>query len=87
MGHFKSLYWICYNIVSILYFGVFFFHYKACGTLAAQPGIKSILPALEGKVLITGLPGKSPNTCSLSYIKIQRMEKKTQNKYDIVSTI
>ena len=34
-----------------------FFGIKACGNLAPQPGIKPALPALEGDVLTTGLPG------------------------------
>ena len=37
-----------------------FFGREACGILAPRPGIKPALPALEGKVLTTGLPGKSP---------------------------
>ena len=46
-------------------FGVFLFCFilfclKACGILAAGLGIKSALPALEGKVLSTGPPEKSP---------------------------
>ena len=55
-----SLYWICYNIASVLcsVLGVFF-GCKACGILAPQPGIKLIPAALEGKVLTTGPPGKS----------------------------
>ena len=32
---------------------------KACGILAPQPGTKPTTPALEGKVLTTGPPGKS----------------------------
>ena len=36
-----------------------FFGHKACGILALQPGIKPTPPALEGKVLTTGPPGKS----------------------------
>ena len=36
-----------------------FFGIKACGNLAPQPGIKPALPALEGEVSTTGLPGKS----------------------------
>ena len=32
---------------------------EACGILAPWPGIKPTSPALEGKVLIAGLPGKS----------------------------
>ena len=36
---------------------------KACGILAPQPGVEPAPPALEGKVLTTGPPGKS-----LSYL-------------------
>ena len=32
---------------------------EACGILALWPGIETVPPALEGKVLTTGLPGKS----------------------------
>ena len=32
---------------------------EACGILALWPGIKPAPPALEGKILTTGLPGKS----------------------------
>ena len=62
---FSSLYWICYNIASVLCFGFFFFVFfvffghEACGILAPRPGIKPVPPALEGEVLTTGLPGKS----------------------------
>ena len=35
-----------------------FFGHEACGVLASQPGIKPAPPALEGKVLTTGPPGK-----------------------------
>ena len=37
-----------------------FFGYEACGTLAPWPGIEPAPSALEGKVLTTGPPGKSP---------------------------
>ena len=50
----KSLYWICYNIVSVWFFGC-----EACGLLGPWPGIEPVPCALEGKVLTTGLPGKS----------------------------
>ena len=53
---FLSLYWICYNIVSMLFW---FSCSEACGILAPQPGIKPTPPALEGKVLTTGPPGRS----------------------------
>ena len=46
-------------IVLLLFFVLFFFGPKACGILAPQPGIEPMHPALEGKVLITGWPGKS----------------------------
>ena len=35
-----------------------FFSSESCTNLAPQPGIKPATPALEGEVLITGLPGK-----------------------------
>ena len=42
-----------------------FFGHEACGILAPWPGIERTLPALEGEVLINGLPGKSQSTNSL----------------------
>ena len=54
VDHFKSLYWICYSIASVLCFG-----FLAHGILAPRPGIEPVPPALEGKVLITAQPGKS----------------------------
>ena len=36
-----------------------FFGREACGILAPPPGIEPAPPALEGKVLTTGPPGKS----------------------------
>ena len=50
--YFKSLYWIYYNITSLLCLGFF----GEWGILAPQPGIEPTPSALEGKVLITGLP-------------------------------
>ena len=37
-----------------------FFCLKTCEILAPRPGIEPAPPALEGEVLTTGLPGKSP---------------------------
>ena len=34
---------------------------EACEVLAPSPGIKPMPPALEGKILTTGPPGKSWN--------------------------
>ena len=33
---------------------------KACGILVSQPGIDPVSPALQGGLLTSGLPGKSP---------------------------
>ena len=43
------------------YFQLMFwiFGREACGILPPQPGVEPELLALEGKILITGLPGKS----------------------------
>ena len=46
---------MCYNIDSVLCF----IGREACGILASQPGMEPKPPALEGKLLTTGLPGKS----------------------------
>ena len=48
---------ICYNIASVFMF--WFFGHKPYGILSPQPGIEPAPPALEGKVLTTGPPGKS----------------------------
>ena len=37
-----------------------FFGLEACGILTRWPGIQPALLALEGEVLSSGLPGKSP---------------------------
>ena len=59
MDHFQSLYWICYNIASVLCFGVL--EREACGILPPQLWIEPADPALEGKVLTTRPPEKSPH--------------------------
>ena len=41
------------------YFLSLFFGHEACEILAPQPGMKPVLPAMEGKVLTTRPPGKS----------------------------
>ena len=57
MDHLKNLYWICYNIASVLRVG--FFGHKVRGILAPQPGIEPTPSTLEGEGLTTGPPGKS----------------------------
>ena len=49
-------------------FFFFFFGHEACGILAPQPGMEPTAPALEGKVLTTGPPGKSLNMFFLTWI-------------------
>ena len=49
----------------------FFFGHEACGISAPQPEIEPATPVLEGKVLTTGLPGKSLN-CLLKMIMEER---------------
>ena len=47
-----------------------FFGRKACGIVAPQPEIKPAFPALEGKVLPTGPPGKSLSALSKSKLSV-----------------
>ena len=54
---FLSLYWICYNLVSVLCFG--FLAPRHCRVLVPWPGVEPALPAWEGEVLVTRPPGKS----------------------------
>ena len=50
-------------------FMFWFFSHEACGILAPWPGIEPVPPALEGEVLNTGLPSKSPRSLFLSCVK------------------
>ena len=58
--------WIIFKIfievvmISLLFYVLGFFGPEARGIVVPHPGIESVLPALEGKVLSTGPPGKSP---------------------------
>ena len=62
---FFFLMWIIFKVFTefvttlLLFHVLFWFDCEACGTLAPQPRIKPVPPALEGKVLTTGLSGKS----------------------------
>ena len=59
VDHFKSICWICCNIAFILGFFFFFFGSETRGILAS--GVELAPPALEGKVLTTGLPREPPD--------------------------
>ena len=48
------------TILLLFYVFFWFFGHEACGILAPRPGIEPAPPALEGEVLTTGPPGKSP---------------------------
>ena len=54
---FLSLYWICYNFASVLCFG---------SLVTRLVGSNLQPPVLEGKVLVTGPPGKSPSPWCLN---------------------
>ena len=58
----KSIYWVCYNIASVVYVLVFLTLRHVGSQLHDQPGIKFTPPALEREVLTTAPPGKSPDT-------------------------
>ena len=66
--------WICFNIPSSSYMFRIFGH-KGCEIPVSQPGIKSVPPALVGKVLTTGLPGKS-YFCFYVYFCLRRQIQK-----------
>ena len=51
-----KVFWIYYNIASVLCFG---FLAVSHVDLSSPPGIEPAPPALEGEVLTTGPPGKS----------------------------
>ena len=56
VDHFKSIYLVT---VLFLFYLFIFLVVSHVGILAPQPGLKPEPPKLEGKVLITGPPGKS----------------------------
>ena len=55
VDHFKSLYWICYNITSALCF-----EFLPWGMRKLSSQTRDWTHTLEGKVLTTGCPGKNP---------------------------
>ena len=56
-------------------FMFWFFDCMACGIIAPQPGIEPSSPALEGKVLTTGPPGKSLNDLFKYSLSIRKVVK------------
>ena len=60
------------TILFILCFG--FFGSEVCGILAPQPGIELARPALEGKVLTTGPPGKSQGSFNFLFLAIMGLQ-------------
>ena len=51
---------LCFYVCLFVFFLTFWLHPTACGILVPWPGIKPTPSTLEGRVLTTGLPGKSP---------------------------
>ena len=60
VSDFLSIYWMCYNIISIFVNLLFFSGHEAYGSLAPQPRVEPTPSALEDKVLTIRLPRKSP---------------------------
>ena len=54
------------EFVTILF--LFYVGHEACGIIAPQPGIEPAPPALEGKVLTTGPPGKSQKSFIIIFL-------------------
>ena len=44
---------------------------KAWGILASQPGIEPAQPALKGRILTAGLPGKSPDSLNWDFLVLR----------------
>ena len=55
-----SLLILFFKNLFILFIWLYWVLVKACGILVSQPGIEPVFPALQGGLLTTGLPGKSP---------------------------
>ena len=77
------LMWIIFKVIIefvtiLLLFCFSFLGHKACGILAPRPGIRPAHTALEGEVLITGLPGKSPGCFCLFFFFLSRALELTQ---------
>ena len=63
-----------------------FFGLKAHGILASWPGIGTSNPALEGKVLTTGLPGKALDFNVFSFQVAKYLEQRTRYQGKIISS-
>ena len=63
VDHFKVF--LEFVTILLLFFMFWFFGHKACRILAPQPGFKPVSPALAGRVLTSGPPGKFLNTLLL----------------------
>ena len=59
-----SLHWIYHNIASVLFW---FSPLQCLCNLSSWPGIKPTPPTLEGTILTTGPPGKSPDVDNLKF--------------------
>ena len=61
-------------VILLLFHVLFFFGEEACGILTPQPGIEHTPPILEGEVLTTGPPEKSPLNRVLGLIWFQSVQ-------------
>ena len=65
-----------FTLFLLFFFLKGFFGLEACGILIPQPGVEPAPPAVEGEVLTTTLPGKSPHIiffsdCVVIWIKLE----------------
>ena len=60
MDHFKVfIEFVTILLLAFFFLMFWFFGHKTYGISVSRPGIEPTTPALEGKILITGPPGKS----------------------------
>ena len=58
-----------------------FFGHEAYGILAFHPGFEPVPLALEGKVLTTGPPGKSPGLLTSHYLALYHLPSHCEGVY------
>ena len=72
VDHYLKVFIEFVKVLLLFYLFIYLFGHEACGILAPCPGIEPIPTALEGEVLITGSPGKSPSPLKNHFIFLSR---------------
>ena len=78
---FKFLCGSLLNLLQCCFCFMFFLGQDACRILASQPGFEPATLALEGKVLITGPPGKSPGLLTSYYLALYHLPSHCEGVY------